>query len=345
MTIRFDNRVAIVTGAGHGLGRCYALALAARGARVVVNDIGGAIDGSGGSQAPAESVVAEITAAGGKAVANYDSVADRADAANIVQAAVDAFGTVDILINNAGILRDKSFHKMDLDDFEFVLRVHLLGSVFVTHAAYPIMRDKDYGRILMVTSSAGIYGNFGQSNYGAAKMGIVGLMNTLKVESSRNNITVNTLAPLAATRIAEPSGIFEEYDASLVTPDAVAAMATYLVSEDCTDTGNVIVATAGCYSKIHIVESTGIHPDPRAPVTAEQLAGQWPQITKLGDPQALFRCGRAPARGNGEGVSGFGLYLRSIKLYYTTLLIASDDGTNAIRFSHQNSVGLARTGT
>ncbi|MCZ6839999.1 MAG: SDR family NAD(P)-dependent oxidoreductase, partial [Alphaproteobacteria bacterium] len=136
MTIRFDNRVAIVTGAGHGLGRCYALALAARGAKVVVNDIGGAIDGSGGSQAPAESVVAEITAAGGKAVANYDSVADRAGAANIVQAAVDTFGTVDILINNAGIVRDKSFHKMDLDDFEFVLRVHLLGSVFVTHAAY-----------------------------------------------------------------------------------------------------------------------------------------------------------------------------------------------------------------
>ncbi len=285
MTIRFDNRVAIVTGAGHGLGRCYALALSARGAKVVVNDIGGAIDGSGGSQAPAESVVAEITAAGGKAVANYDSVADRAGAANIVQAAVDAFGTVDILINNAGIVRDKSFHKMDLDDFEFVLRVHLLGSVFVTHAAYPIMRDKDYGRILMVTSSAGIYGNFGQSNYGAAKMGIVGLMNTLKVESSRNNITVNTLAPLAATRIAEPSGIFEEYDAGLVTPDAVAAMVTYLVSEDCTDSGNVIVATAGYYSKIHIVESTGIHPDPRAPVTAEQLAGQWPQIIELRDPK------------------------------------------------------------
>lgn len=288
MTIRFDNRVAIVTGAGHGLGRSYALSLAERGAKVVVNDIGGAIDGSGGSQTPAESVVAEIKAAGGEAIANYDSVADRASAANIVKTAVDTFGTVDILINNAGIVRDKSFHKIELDDYEFVVQVHLMGSVYVTHAAYPIMREKDYGRILMVTSSAGLYGNFGQANYGAAKMGIVGLMNTLKVESARNNITVNTMAPLAATRIAEPSGIFEEYDADLVTPDAVAAMATYLVSEDCTDTGNVIAATAGYYSKIHIVESAGIHVDPRAPITSEDLAAQWGKITELRDPKPYF---------------------------------------------------------
>ncbi|MFT5180838.1 MAG: NAD(P)-dependent dehydrogenase (short-subunit alcohol dehydrogenase family) [Alphaproteobacteria bacterium] len=288
MTIRFDNRVAIVTGAGHGLGRSYALALAARGAKVVVNDIGGAIDGSGGSQTPAEAVVAEIAAAGGEAVANYDSVADRASAANIVATAVDAFGTVDILINNAGIVRDKSFHKIALDDYEFVVQVHLMGSVYVTHAAFPIMREKDYGRILMVTSSAGIYGNFGQSNYGAAKMGVVGLMNTLKVEAARNNIKINTMAPLAATRIAEPSGIFDEYDASLVTPDAVAAMATYLVSEDCTDTGNIIAATAGYYSKVHIVESDGIHLDPRAPVTPEQLGEKWDQITQLRDPKPYF---------------------------------------------------------
>jgi len=288
MTIRFDNRVAIVTGAGHGLGRSYALALAARGAKVVVNDIGGAIDGSGTSQTPAESVVAEITGAGGEAVANYDSVADRAGAANIVATAVDAFGTVDILINNAGIVRDKSFHKIDLDDYEFVMKVHLQGTVYVTHAAFPIMREKDYGRILMVTSSAGIYGNFGQSNYGAAKMGVIGLMNTLKVEAARNNITVNTIAPLAATRIAEPSGIFDEYDADLVTPDAVAAMATYLVSEDCTDTGNIIAATAGYYSKVHIVESAGIRLDPRAPVTPEQLGDQWGKITELRDPKPYF---------------------------------------------------------
>jgi NAD(P)-dependent dehydrogenase (short-subunit alcohol dehydrogenase family) len=288
MTIRFDNRVAIVTGAGHGLGRSYALALGARGAKVVVNDIGGAIDGSGGSQTPAEAVVAEIVAAGGEAVANYDSVADRVAAANIVQTAVDAFGTVDILINNAGIVRDKSFHKMDLDDYEFVVKVHLLGTVYVTRAAFPIMREKDYGRILMVTSSAGIYGNFGQSNYGAAKMGVIGLMNTLKVEAARNNIKINTLAPLAATRIAEPSGIFNEYDPELVTPDAVTAMVTYLVSEDCTDTGNIIAATAGYYSKVHIVESDGLHVDPRAPITAEQLGAKWDQITEMRDPKPYF---------------------------------------------------------
>jgi NAD(P)-dependent dehydrogenase (short-subunit alcohol dehydrogenase family) len=288
MTIRFDNRVAIVTGAGHGLGRSYALALGARGAKVVVNDIGGAIDGSGGSQTPAEAVVAEIVAAGGEAVANYDSVADRDAAANIVQTAVDAFGTVDILINNAGIVRDKSFHKMDLDDYEFVVKVHLLGAVYVTHAAFPIMREKDYGRILMVTSSAGIYGNFGQSNYGAAKMGVIGLMNTLKVEAARNNIKINTMAPLAATRIAEPSGIFNEYDPELVTPDAVTAMVTYLVSEDCTDTGNIIAATAGYYSKVHVVESDGLHVDPREPITAEQLGAKWDQITEMRDPKPYF---------------------------------------------------------
>jgi NAD(P)-dependent dehydrogenase (short-subunit alcohol dehydrogenase family) len=291
MTIRFDNRVAIVTGAGHGLGRAHALSLAARGAKVVVNDIGGAIDGSGGSQTPAESVVAEIKAAGGDAVANYDSVAERAGAANIVKTAVDTYGTVDILINNAGIVRDKSFHKIDLDDYEFVVQVHLMGSVYVTHAAYPIMRDKDYGRILMTTSSGGTYGTFGQTNYGAAKMGIIGLMNVLKIESARNNITVNAIAPLAATRIAEPSGIFEEYDRELVTPEAVAAMATYLVSDDCTDSGNVIVATAGYYSKIHIVESAGINCDPRAQVTPEQLAKQWDQITELRDPKPYFDSG------------------------------------------------------
>ena len=288
MTLSFDNRVAIVTGAGHGLGRSYALSLAARGAKVVVNDIGGAIDGSGGSQSPAGAVVGEITGAGGQAVANYDSVAERDSAANIVQTAVDAFGTVDIVINNAGIVRDKSFHKMELDDYEFVVQVHLMGSVYVSRAAFPIMRDKDYGRILMVTSSAGIYGNFGQSNYGAAKMGVIGLMNTLKVESARNNITINTIAPLAATRIAEPSGIFNEYDRELVTPDAVTAMVTYLVSEDCTETGNIIAATAGYYSKVHIVESDGLHINPRSAITPEQLADQWEQITELRDPKPYF---------------------------------------------------------
>lgn len=285
MTIRFDGRTAIVTGAGQGLGRSYALTLAARGAKVVVNDLGGAIDGSGNSATPADAVVEEIRAAGGEAVANYDSVADRDSAANIVQTALETFGSADIIINNAGIVRDKTFHKMSLDDYEFVVKVHFLGSVYVAHAAYPHMREADYGRILMVSSNSGLYGNFGQTNYSAAKMAVVGFMNTLKLESARNNITINALAPLAATRIAEPSGIFETYDADLVTPDAVAAMVAYLVSEDCTDSGNVISATAGYYSRIQVMEGAGVQVDPRETMTPERISELWPQIVDMSDPK------------------------------------------------------------
>lgn len=284
MTIRFDGRVAIVTGAGHGLGKSYALALGARGAKVVVNDIGGAIDGSGGSATPADTVVEEIRAAGGEAVANYDSVAERETAANIVQTAIDSFGSIDIVINNAGIVRDKTFHKMTLDDYEFVVKVHFLGSVYVTHAAFPHMRDANYGRILMVSSNSGLYGNFGQTNYSAAKMAVVGFMNTLKLEGARNNITINALAPLAATRIAEPSGIFKVYDAELVTPEAVAAMVSYLVSEECTDSGNVLSATAGYYSRIQVMEGAGVRVDPRDTMTPEKIAELWPQIIAMDDP-------------------------------------------------------------
>ncbi|MBT4906376.1 MAG: SDR family NAD(P)-dependent oxidoreductase [Rhodospirillaceae bacterium] len=285
MTIAFNGRVAVVTGAGNGLGKSYALALAARGARVVVNDLGGAIDGSGVSGTPADAVVEEIRAAGGEAVANYDSVAEPESAANIVQTAIDAFGQVDIVINNAGIVRDKTFHKMSLEDYEFVARVHFLGSVYVTHAAYPHMRDANYGRILMVSSNSGLYGNFGQTNYSAAKMAVIGFMNTLKLEGARSNIVINALAPLAATRIAEPSGIFDTYDPELVTTDAVAAMVTYLVSEDCTDTGNIVAATAGYYSRIQIVESEGVRIDPRTEMTPDKIADLWPQIHEMRNPQ------------------------------------------------------------
>lgn len=285
MTIGFDGRVAVVTGAGHGLGRSYALAMGARGAKVVVNDIGGAIDGNGTSATPADAVVDEVRAAGGEAVANYDSVAERDSAAGIVQTAIDNYGQVDIVINNAGIVRDKTFHKMSLDDYEFVVKVHLLGSVYVTHAAFPHMRDANYGRILMVSSNSGIYGNFGQTNYSAAKMGVVGFMNALKLEGARHNITVNALAPLAATRIAEPSGIFNTYDPELVTTDAVAAMVTYLVSEDCTDSGNIIAATAGYYSRIQIVESEGVQVDPRAEISPEKISEMWPDIVDVRNPQ------------------------------------------------------------
>ena len=203
MSIRFDNRVAVVTGAGNGLGRSHALELARRGAKVVVNDLGGAVDGKGGATSAADAVVNEIKQAGGTAVANYDSVADASGAANIIQTAVDAFGTIDVLINNAGILRDKSFAKMDLADFEHVVQVHLMGSVYCTKAAWPIMQAQNYGRVVMTTSASGIFGNFGQSNYGAAKTGVVGLMNVLRQEGAKNGIMVNTVAPIAATRMTE----------------------------------------------------------------------------------------------------------------------------------------------
>jgi NAD(P)-dependent dehydrogenase (short-subunit alcohol dehydrogenase family) len=180
--IRFDERVAIVTGAGGGLGKCYALELARRGAKVVVNDLGGAVDETGGSPSMAQGVADEITAAGGVAVANHDSVANRAGAQRMVDEAVRRFGSVDILVNNAGILRDKTFAKMELDDFESVVDVHLMGSVNVTRAAFPLMKERGYGRIVLTTSSSGLFGNFGQTNYGAAKLGLVGFMNTLKLE-------------------------------------------------------------------------------------------------------------------------------------------------------------------
>jgi NAD(P)-dependent dehydrogenase (short-subunit alcohol dehydrogenase family) len=280
MTIRFDGRVAIVTGAGGGLGRAYARTLAARGARVVVNDIGGAVDGSGASKGPAQDVVDEIVAAGGAAIANTDSVAERDSAAAIVAAAVDAWGKVDIVINNAGIVRDKAFHNMTLDDFEFVVRVHLLGSAYVSHAAFPIMRANNYGRILMATSSTGLYGNFGQANYGAAKAGMVGLVHTLKIEGARFNINVNAIAPLALTRMSETAPIFDGADAA---PDQVAAMAGYLVSEDCTATGGIFAATAGYYSSVRFVEGKGVRLDKAVPATPDTIAENFAAITDLSD--------------------------------------------------------------
>ena len=230
MTMRFDDRVAIVTGAGGGLGRSHALALAARGARVVVNDLGGARDGSGGSSSAAESVVAEIVAAGGEAMANAASVTDYAAVQAMVAAAMAKWGRVDILVNNAGVLRDKTFAKMELEDFRFVMDVHLMGAVHCTKAVWDIMREANYGRIVMTTSSSGLYGNFGQSNYGAAKMALVGLMQTLSIEGAKNDIRVNCLAPTAHTRMTEDLGARLPLD--LLEPERVTPGLLYLVSED-----------------------------------------------------------------------------------------------------------------
>jgi NAD(P)-dependent dehydrogenase (short-subunit alcohol dehydrogenase family) len=256
MTIRFDNRVAIVTGAGNGLGRAHALLLASRGAKVVVNDPGGARDGKGSDTAVADKVVAEIKAAGGQAVANYDSVAEQKAAANIVKTAVDAFGTVDIVVNNAGILRDKSFPNMSMDDFLFVLQVHLMGSVYVTHAAWPIMRAKAYGRVVLTSSSSGLYGNFGQTNYSAAKLALVGFMNTLRLEGQKYNIMVNSLAPVAGTRMTED--LMPPELVARMKPDLVSPMVGYLCSEQCSRTGEIWAAGVGYFSRVEMREGPGV---------------------------------------------------------------------------------------
>ena len=256
MTIRFDGQVAIVTGAGGGLGREHALALAARGAKVVVNDLGGARDGSGGSATAAEAVVAEIEAAGGEAIANAASVTDFAAVQAMVDQAVAKWGRVDILVNNAGVLRDKSFAKMELDDFRFVVDVHLMGAVNCTKAVWEIMRQQNYGRIVMTTSSSGLYGNFGQANYGAAKMALVGFMQTLAIEGGKNDIRVNSLAPTAHTRMTEDLGAalpLEALEPSLVTPGLL-----YLVSRDA-PTRAILAAGAGGFERAYVTLTQGVH--------------------------------------------------------------------------------------
>jgi len=254
MPIDFKDRVAIVTGAGGGLGRLHALALAARGAKVVVNDLGGAVDGSGGSASAAEAVVAEIRAAGGTAMANSASVTDYAAVQSMVQQVVDAWGRVDILVNNAGILRDKSFAKIEMDDFRLVLDVHLMGAVHCSKAVWPHMNAQKYGRILMTTSSSGLYGNFGQSNYGAAKMALVGLMQTLSIEGAKNNIHVSCLAPTAATRMT--AGLMPEPVLAALKPEAVVPAMLVLVAQDA-PSRTILCAGAGSFEAAHITLSEG----------------------------------------------------------------------------------------
>jgi NAD(P)-dependent dehydrogenase (short-subunit alcohol dehydrogenase family) len=280
MHLDFKGRVAIVTGAGGGLGRQHALALAARGAKVVVNDLGGARDGSGGSLSAAESVVAEIRAAGGEAIANGASVTDFEAVQAMVQQAMDAWGRVDILVNNAGILRDKSFAKMDIADFRTVVDVHLMGAVHCCKAVWPHMNEQKYGRILMTTSSSGLYGNFGQSNYGAAKLALVGLMQTLALEGAKNNIHVNSLAPTAATRMTE--GLMPPQVLAALKPEAVVPAMLVLVSEDA-PTRTTLCAGAGSVEAAHITLTQGawIGLDAQAP---ETLAANLRQVlARAGD--------------------------------------------------------------
>ena len=273
--IDFTGRVAIVTGAGGGLGRLHALGLAARGAKVVVNDLGGALDGTGGSATAAQKVVDEIKAAGGEAIANGASVTDFVAVQAMVQQAIDAWGRVDILVNNAGILRDKSFAKMELDDFRLVVDVHLMGAANCTKAVWAHMVAQKYGRILMTTSSTGLYGNFGQANYGAAKMALVGLMQTLSIEGAKNDIRVNCLAPTAATRMTE--GLLPPEVMEAIRPETVVPAMLVAVSEQA-PTRTIFCAGAGTYEAAHITLTQGVHLG-LTPDTPERLLAALAQVT------------------------------------------------------------------
>lgn len=281
--IDFTDRVAIVTGAGGGLGRAYALALAERGATVVVNDLGGDVHGAGGDASPAQQVVDEVVGAGGKAIVDGSDITDAEAVDGLVRRVMDEYGRIDVLINNAGILRDKSFAKMDPADFAKVLDVHLNGSVNVTRAVWPHMAAAEYGRILMTASSSGLYGNFGQTNYAAAKSGLVGLMNVLAIEGARKNIKVNSIAPTAATRMTDQ--LLPQPVLDLLGPDTIAPGALFLISDDA-PTKTILGAGAGVFTVSQMVESRGVFL-PEEARSPEVIAERWSDISDLTDAQPL----------------------------------------------------------
>lgn len=282
--IRFDNRVAIVTGAGGGLGRAHALLLASRGAKVVVNDLGGSVKGEGGSHSAADQVVAEIKAAGGEAVASYDGVDGWEGAQRIVGAAKEAFGKLDIVVNNAGILRDVSLLKMTEDDWHKVISVHLSGTFFVSKAAFPLLRENGYGRIVNTTSAAGLYGNFGQANYSAAKMGIVGLTKTLAQEGAKYDIKSNVIAPVAKSRMTET--ILPPDLLAKLQPEAVAPLVAYLASDQCQESGQIYAVGGGYVSRVAVVEGAGVVIPP-SEMSPEAVAAKWSEISDLGKARPM----------------------------------------------------------
>ena len=286
MTISFKDKVVIVTGAGGGLGRSHSLEFAKRGAKVVVNDLGGSVDGLGGSSDAANNVVKEITEAGGVAIPNGSSVTDDDGVKNMVDQAMDEFGRIDILINNAGILRDRSFSKMTMEDFTLVTDIHLMGSVKPTKMVWEIMKEQNYGRILVTTSSTGLYGNFGQSNYGAAKLGVVGFVNTLKLEGQKYNINCNVLCPVAYTRMTE--NLMPPEAEQLLTPSSVTPAVIYLSSEN-GPTGTILCAGAGVYSVAKIMESDGENLGLEA--SAEDLEKNWDKISDFSEAKPFFNGG------------------------------------------------------
>jgi len=283
MSIRFDGKVAIVTGAGGGIGKEHALELAKRGAKVVVNDLGGAVDGSGASDA-AEEVVKEIISNGGEAISNGASVTDLDAVKAMVDQTMNEWGRIDILVNNAGILRDKSFHKVTLEDFDLVMNVHFQGSLNCTHTIFPIMREQEYGRIIFTSSSSGVFGNFGQTNYGAAKMAMVGLMNTLKIEGQNKNIYTNSITPVAYTRMTE--GLIPEDFGKNLQPEYITPAVIYLASEQAPN-GAIMAAGAGVFSRIFIHETMGVSLGMGENMTPENIHANWDKISDMSDARAL----------------------------------------------------------
>jgi NAD(P)-dependent dehydrogenase (short-subunit alcohol dehydrogenase family) len=272
-----EGRSVVITGAGGGLGRQHALLFAERGARVVVNDLGGARDGTGAGNTMADSVVKEITDAGGEAVANYDNVATPDGGEAVVQTALDSFGSVDVVVNNAGILRDVTFHKMEQDQWDAVLKVHLYGTYHVTRAAWPRMREQSWGRVVVTTSTSGLFGNFGQSNYGAAKLGMVGLINTLALEGKKYNITANAVAPIAATRMTED--VMPEEMLTALDPAYVSPVVVHFASEECTNSGDIVLAGGGKYARVHYMQAPGVQLD--AVPSPDEIADKWDQIMDM----------------------------------------------------------------
>ena len=285
MTIKFDDKVVIVTGAGGGLGKSHALEFARRGAKVVVNDLGGSVDGSGGASDAANAVVEEIKAEGGEAIANGASVADQSGVQNMIDEVMSKWGRIDILVNNAGILRDKSFHKISLEEFNAVMDVHFQGSVYTSHAVYPIMREQNFGRIIFTSSSGGLSGNFGQANYGAAKMAMIGLMNCLKIEGQKYNVHSSAVAPVALSRMTEnlfPEGIGERFLPEYVTPAVI-----YLASDDAPN-GAIIGAGAGVFTQFRIFETMGLALGTGDDMTPENIAAGWSSVADMDDARELF---------------------------------------------------------
>ena len=283
MPIRFDEKVVIVTGAGGGLGREHALEFARRGAKVVVNDLGGSVDGNGASDS-ANEVVENIKSMGGDAIANGASVTDLEAVKGMVDEAMKKWGRVDVLVNNAGILRDKSFHKMTIEDFNLVMSVHFQGTLNCTHTVFPIMREQNYGRIIFTSSSSGVFGNFGQSNYGSAKMAMVGLMNTLKIEGQKYNIHSNSITPVAYTRMTD--GLLPDEVGESLQPEYVTPAVIYLSSDEAPN-GAIISAGAGVYSRIFIHETDGVSLGMGEEMTPENISASWDSISDMKGAKAL----------------------------------------------------------